>query len=149
MSDLILIRPLCKEKSKTQRLSAILEKSLEGYTYDTITTGEEFYELKNKKILFAISLGESGINLELYGILKKIRLDRTCFEGSVAGIIVDGNSELYTKSVARELAFSANLAGITFPGKPLVEGTRTLDNFNVIAKNLELDNLSGIGRAHV
>ncbi|MBR0598906.1 flavodoxin family protein [Sinanaerobacter chloroacetimidivorans] len=141
MADIILIRPHCREKSKTKRLSAILESSLAGYTYDTITTVEEFEELKNKKLLFAISLGESGINLELYGILKKIRLDRSCFEGSVGGFIVDGNSELYTKSIARELAFSANLAGCTFPGKPLVEGTRSLNNFNVVARKLDTDNL--------
>lgn len=142
MPDIILIRPHCKEKSKTERLSAILEKSLEGYTYSTITTVEEFDNMRNKKILFAISLGESGINLELYAIIKKMRLDRTCFEGSVAGMIVDGNSELFTKSVARELVFSANMSGCIFPGKPLVEGTRSLDNFNVIAKNLDMDNLS-------
>jgi len=141
MADLVLIRPYCREKSKTERLSAILEKSLDGYTYDTIDTVEEFHDLKNKKILFAISLGESGINLELYGILKKIRLDKSCFEGSVGGVIIDGNSELFTKSVGRELVFSSNLAGCTFPGKPLVEGTRSLDNFNIIARNLETDNL--------
>lgn len=141
MTDIMLIRPHCREKSKTKRLSAILENSLGDYTYDTVTTVEEFDDLKNKKLLFAISLGESGINLELYGILKKIRLDRTCFDGCVAGVIVDGNSELYTKSVARELVLSANMAGCNFPGKPLVEGTRSLDNFNIIAKNLDTDNL--------
>lgn len=143
MSDIIMVRPHCREKSKTKRLSAILEHSLEGYSYDTISTVEEFEDsdLKNKKILFAISLGESGINLELYGILKKIRLDRTCFEGSIGGIIIDGNSELYTKSVGRELAFSANLAGCTFPGKPLVEGTRSLDNYDVVAQILNVNHL--------
>lgn len=140
MSDIILVRPHCRERIKTKRLSAILEKSLDGYSYDTISTVEEFEGLQNKKILFAISLGESGINLELYGLLKKMRLDRSCFEGSVGGIIIDGNSELYTKSVSRELAFSANLSGCTFPGKPLVEGTRSLENYNVVARRLDVDN---------
>jgi len=141
MSDIYLVRPHCKESAKTKRLDSILEKSLEGYTYETISTVEEFDELRNKKILFAISLGESGINLEYYGILKKIRLGSACFEGSVGGIIVDGSSELYTKSVSRELAFSANLSGCTFPGKPLVEGTRSLENYNVVARRLDVDNL--------
>lgn len=142
MSDIILIRPHCREKHKTERLSAILNASLEGYTYETVSTIEEFDDMKNKKILFAISLGESGINLELYAMLKKIRLDKTCFEGSVAGLIVDGNSELFTKSVARQLVLSANMSGCTFPGRPLVEGTRSLENYNIIAKNLETDHFN-------
>ncbi|HML36735.1 MAG TPA: NAD(P)H-dependent oxidoreductase, partial [Bacillota bacterium] len=141
MADICLIRPRCREEEKTKRLSAILEKSLAGYSCETVTTAEEFGELKNKKLLFAISLGESGINLEHYSILKKIRQDRTCFEGSVGGIIIDGNSELFTKSVGRELVFSANRSGCTFPGKPLVEGTKSLENYNIVAARLDVDHL--------
>ena len=141
MADLIMVRPHCRERIKTKRLSEILESSLEGYTYETVSTVEEFEDLEHKKILFAISLGESGINLELYPILKKIRLERSCFEGSVGGILIDGNSELFTKSVGRELAFSANLSGCTFPGKPLVEGTKSLENYDVVAAKLDVDNL--------
>lgn len=141
MTDIIMVRPHCKEQIKTKRLSEILERSLDGYTYETISTVEEFGDLKNKRILFAVSLGESGVNLELYSILKKIRLERNCFEGSVGGIIIDGQSDLFTKSVGREIVFSANLSGCSFPGKPLVEGTRSLENFNTVASILDVDNL--------
>ena len=143
MFDLIIIKPFCREKSKTERLSNILDRSIADYHYDVITTKEEFEhaDLTGKKLIFAVSLGESGINLEYYGILKRIRLDQRCLQGCVAGIIIDGNSELYTKSVARDLTFSANLAGCTFVGKPLVEGTRTLKNYDVIAKNICADQL--------
>ncbi len=141
MADIIMMRPHCRERIKTKRLSEILESSLFGYSYETITTVEELDDLRNKKILFAISLGESGINLELYPILKKFRLDRNCLEGSIGGIIIDGSSDLFTKSVGRELAFSANLAGCTFPGKPLVEGTKSLENYNVVAARLDVDHL--------
>lgn len=141
--DLVLIKPYCREKIKTGRLKSILSKSLEEYTFETITTVEEFeeYDFRHKRIIFAVSLGESGINLEWYGILKKIRKRGLCFEGSIGGIIVDGNSELYTKSFARELVLSANMAGCTFVGRPLVEGTKSLQNFNIVAKNLETDNV--------
>jgi len=140
LADIILVRPRCKEPIKTRRLNQILESSLEGHSVETVSTVEEFSCMKHKKILFAISLGESGINLEFYPILKRIRLDRSCFEGSVGGIIIDGHSDLFTKSVGRELAFSANLSGCTFPGKPLVEGTRSLENYNVVAARLDVDN---------
>ncbi|MBQ4337175.1 MAG: NAD(P)H-dependent oxidoreductase [Lentisphaeria bacterium] len=166
MKDLILIRPHCREKNKTERLTSVLEAGFEGLAYETVTTIEEFEsaDLRGKKLIFAVSLGESGINLEFYNILKRIRLargggrgdgadsswhrDRTeetdtggCFEGSVGGMIVDGSSELFTKAVARDLVFSANLAGCAFPGRPLVEGTRSLENYNIIAKNMDTDNL--------
>lgn len=141
MTDLIVVRPHCQEHEKTKRLGEILESSLEGLTYETVSASAEFKPLRNQKVLFAISLGESSVNLEYYSFLKKIRLDRTFFEGSVGGIIIDGKSDLFTKSVGRELAFSANLAGCTFPGKPLVEGTNSLQNYNVQAARMDVDNL--------
>lgn len=81
-----------------------------------------------------------GINLEWYHMLKSIRIRNGCLKGSVAGVLVDSNSEWYTKDLARHLVFSANMAGCTFIGRPLVEGTRTLHNFNVVARNLDLSN---------
>ncbi len=142
MGTFILVNPLCGEAKKAERLHSILDASLKGYDYEEITTGEEFEkaDLQNKKLLFSISLGESGINLEYYRMLKRIRLERDCLEGSTGGIIIDGNSELFTKSVSRELAFSANRSGCAFPGRPLVEGTRSLKNFNIQAQNLHMDN---------
>ena len=50
-------------------------------------------------------------------------------------MLVDGPGDLYTKSLGRELALAASLAGCTFPGRPLVEATGDLRNFTVQAKN--------------
>ncbi len=52
---------------------------------------------------------------------------------------MDGASELYTKSIGSELVFTANLAGCTFPGRPLVEGTGSLGNFTILARTMETD----------
>lgn len=143
MGQFVLINPLCSEREKAERLMSILDAGLKGYEYEEITTAEEFAaaDLKGKKLLFSISLGESGINLEFYNMLKQIRLKRDLMKGSVGGVIIDGNSELFTKSVSRELVFSANRSGCAFPGRPLVEGTRSLKNFNIQAQNLRMDNL--------
>lgn len=143
MGQFVLINPLCSETKKAERLNSILDASLKGYSYDEIATVEEFEkaDLRHKKLLFSISLGESGINLEFYNMLKRIRLRRDCFEGSLGGVIIDGNSELFTKNVSRELVFSANRSGCAFPGRPLVEGTRSLKNFNIRAQNFQVDNL--------
>ncbi|MEY8320074.1 NAD(P)H-dependent oxidoreductase [Lachnospiraceae bacterium 46-61] len=140
-NELILIQPHCEDKQKTKRLEQVLQKALEGISCQKITKEREFENLQNKKILFAISQGVSGINLEYFRFLKKLRINTNLLENSVAGIIVDGESELYTKSIAREFVFTANQAGCTFPGRPLVEATASLQNFNIQAKILETDNM--------
>ena len=138
--QITLIQPRCRDEQKTMRLRSVLDFALEGYEYELIETAEEAAaaDLRGRRPLFAIELGESGINLEYVKLLKRIRLNREMFEGCLAGLVVDGNSELFTKSVARHLVFSANRAGCAFPGRPLVEGTRTLRNFNIIAANPKL-----------
>ncbi|HAF60242.1 MAG TPA: NADPH-dependent oxidoreductase, partial [Clostridiales bacterium UBA9856] len=75
MEQLTIIRPACREKRKEKRLSTILEGSTSGLSCEVINTIEELEQadLRNKRILFAVSLGVSGINLELYAMLKKIR----------------------------------------------------------------------------
>jgi multimeric flavodoxin WrbA len=140
---LTLIYPKCQEPVKTKRIDGVLESALCQVSTEVVETLEELTQLDlcNRRILFAISLGESGVNLEWYRMLKYIRVQKDCLKGSVAGVLVDSNSEWYTKDLARHLVFSANMAGCTFIGRPLVEGTRTLTNFNVVAQNLEMGNL--------
>lgn len=144
-----LVRPYCSEPEKTRRLSDVLRFGLRGYEVETLESTEVIAaaDLRDRKILFAIELGESGINLSYCNLLKRIRMDRQCLEGSVAGIVVDSKGELFTKSVCRHLAFSANRAGATFPGRPLVEGTASLKNFNIVAQNLHTDNYDAYRRS--
>ena len=139
---LTLVYPRCDDEIRTKRLFALLEEVLGEYEVEVIQTEDGFGPLKNQRIIFAIPLGISGVNLEYFRFLKKMRIDPTMLEGSVGGIIVDGESELYTKSVARGLMFTANQAGCTFPGRAMVEGTKDLLNYNIQAMNLETDNLT-------
>lgn len=139
---LTLVYPQCADAKRTERLNALLDEILKEYDYTVIKYAEEFVPLKNQKILFAIPLGISGINLEYFHFLKILRTHSDMLEGSVGGIIVDGESELYTKSVAREFMFTANQAGCSFPGRAMVEGTESLQNFNIQAMRLETDNLT-------
>lgn len=139
--ELILIRPACAEKHKERRLSQVLTEALSGVSFREIREAEEFRRgLEDKRLLFAVEEGESGINLEYCRFLKEIRLNPRLLSRCTGGVIVDGSSELYTKSLGRDLVFSANRAGCTFPGRPLVEGTANLQNFNVQAKILNTDN---------
>lgn len=143
MKKLIVINPFCPEETKKERLESIIKYSIGNCDCKFLTTVEEVEntDLRNSKILFTISLGQSGINLSWYGIMKYFRLNREALEGAVGGVILDGNCEFYTKSTGRSLVFTANRAGCSFPGRPLVEGTRTLKNYNIQAQNLNTDNM--------
>mgnify|MGYP000064788498 CR=1 FL=1 len=68
-------------------------------------------------------------------LLAFLRTHPGSLKGCVGGVLVDGPGDLYTKSLGRELALAASLAGCTFPGRPLVEATGDLRNFTVQAKN--------------
>ncbi|MGI6735789.1 MAG: flavodoxin family protein [Anaerovoracaceae bacterium] len=146
---LVVIKPHCFDAERTARLNDVLAAGLAGHDYVLLEEDEEIdrADLRRRRILFAISLGASGINLEFYALLKKIRTSPHLLDGSVGAILVDGSSEFFTKSVARELVFSANMAGCAFPGRPLVEGTRTLKNYNIIASLLGTDNLEAYRRS--
>ncbi|MBQ6582492.1 MAG: NAD(P)H-dependent oxidoreductase [Mogibacterium sp.] len=137
---LIVIRPICELQGRTERLESVLGPVLgklesEGTEVVLVEKVSELdtISLCGQKVLFAICLSEAGVNMEYYRLLEGFRQYPDCLEGAVGGIIVDGSSELYTKALARRLAFSANLAGCTFPGKPLVEATGSLGNFHVLS----------------
>lgn len=142
-NKIICIRPRCENPENEDRLVEAINYALEGVSVEYITTAQELDEanLRKKRILFAINLGDSGINLEYYRMLKIIRLKRHKFDGSVGGAVVDGHSELFTKSFSRQLVFSANRSGCTFVGRPLVEGTETMLNFNVVSKIMHTEKM--------
>ena len=96
-------------------------------------------EPDDARILFAVPLGESGVNLEYCRMLAYIRVTPDLFDGASAGLLVDGTDELYTKATATELVFSANQAGCRFIGRPLVEATGSLYNIHILAR------LAGVG----
>lgn len=91
--------------------------------------------LTGSRVIFAAALGPSGINLTLCAMLRLLRLAPGCLEHSAAGMIIDGGTELYTKSTASELALTLSGAGCTLIGRSLVEGTGSSYNFSITARN--------------
>ena len=75
MKDLMIIDPFCPEESKKERLEKIVTHSVGDYSYERLTTVEELEnaDLTNKRILFTLSLGQSGINLNWYSMMKYLR----------------------------------------------------------------------------
>lgn len=140
---LLVIKPR-PSYGTNSRFEEILEYALSGTEHQVVTSVSELerMDVKGRRILFAVSLGISGINSGLYAVLEYLRMRSDALEGCVGGVILDGKSDLYTKSVGRSVVFTANLAGCSFPGRCLVEGTGTLKNYNLQAKNNNTDNMS-------
>lgn len=119
----------------SERITAVLEYALADTPYCRIQT---LGEIRSGPVLFAAAIGCSGINLHLYECMREMRLSQGVLEGCVVGALIDGQSECYTKSVGRELLFTANGCGGLLPGKPLVEGTGSLSNFQVVSQTQDI-----------
>lgn len=128
---------VCPGKNASQRYALALEAGLRGVPCRILTRLDA--PLSPQRILFAIPLDESGVNHGCLDLLAFLRTHPGCLDGCVGGVLVDGESDLYTKAVARELVLAANMAGCAFPGRPLVEATGSLANFTIQAKNAGCD----------
>ncbi len=150
--SLTIIYPADVYNAPSPRLKSFLGSCFEGFDCTIIKKCEELeILLKNPKLgeslsslLFLVPIGPSGINTTLYQMLQIIQLSAPkSLAGYVGGVIVDGASDLYTRSTAREILFITSLKHCTFPGKPLVEGTGSLTNFNTIARVTGAESLEG------
>ncbi len=142
---LAVLYPGRKSEAARERLEEVLNFALEGVEaeiFDEIgILKERPLCLKGRRLLFAVPLGDYGINREYYEILAWLRSGEQVLSGSLAGMVIDAGSEFYTKAAARELAVAASMAGCGFVGRPLVEGTKSLDNFLVQASNMGTDRM--------
>lgn len=150
--EILLIRPREPGGRENSRLLKALREGLAGVRLQEVTEVSQLEAMTDESgrlapegwtgkhlALFAIDLGEYGVNLEYTRLLGWLRSHPKSLEGWTGGVTADADSDLYTKSAARELAFTANCAGCAFVGRPLVEGTKTLSNFAIVASNLGTD----------
>ena len=136
--SLTLIYPF-SDPADSPRLTDVLRELPADAAIRVIRRADDLSNVRGETLLFAVSAGAWGVNLEYQRMLLRIRSTPGLFAGCTAGLIVDGDSPLYTKSIAAELTLAANLAGCAFVGRPLVEGTGSLSNFDIQAKNLGTD----------
>ena len=116
---------------ESARLKQTLDFALNGISHERVSCADALPQLAEKKVLFALALSEHGLDADVMMLVAFLRVHPRAMDGSVGAMIVDGEGELFTKQTADMLALAANLAGCRFPGKPLVEATGSLDNWNV------------------
>ena len=134
--SITLIHPAPDSGWAGQRLDDVLRLSLAGREVRAARRAEELSGLAGQRLLLALPLGDTGVNLEYMRMLARLRKEPELLRGCTAGLVVDGAGELFTKSAAAEAALALNMAGCALVGRPLVEGTGSLVNFAVQAKNL-------------
>ncbi|NYB75219.1 NAD(P)H-dependent oxidoreductase [Sedimentibacter hydroxybenzoicus DSM 7310] len=139
MEKLLLLIP----GKPSERLKKMIDRSTQGIQYEVLKNLDKTENLQNKKILFAVELGDTGINTVLYRMLEKISLSGASFmKNSVGSILINSDSELHTRDVARKIILYCNMAGCTFPGRPLCEAAGYLKNFKTqqkLSADLSLD----------
>ena len=141
-----LIYPAPDSGWARQRLDGVLRQALAGREVCVLSRADELDGLAGRRLLLALPLGDAGMNMEYMRLLARLRKEPSLLSGCVGGLIVDGAGELYTKSAAAEAALALNRAGCALVGRPLVEGTGSLANFEVQAHNLNTS-LMGAYRA--
>lgn len=132
--ELTVIRLPADRPEDEARLDSVLEQALSGTEYREYKTPEELADLKGRRLLFCLPLGKYGINTAYLKLLARLRSEPGLLENCTSALIVDGDTELYTKSAAAELALTLNQAGSALIGRPLVEATGSLANFRVQAR---------------
>lgn len=117
------------------RLRGVLDHALSAVPFDAVSAESgPLPDLRGRRVLFAMGMGEYGMDEAQCRLLMQLRRDENAMEGACAALLVDGQSELYTKQFARMLAFCANRAGCALPGKALVEATGSMQNWAVQAE---------------
>ena len=128
-----MLTVLLPENRYSPPLRELLEPLLpEGSVFRDPDAGLE--GLTGQRLLFAVALDEGGCSEAYYRMLSRLRRSTTLLRGCVAGLVVTGVGEFYTKDVARDMVFAANQSGCAFLGRPLVEATGSLRNFRTQAQ---------------
>ena len=134
--SLVLIYPTPDVGWAGQRLEDVIRRTLAGREVRVVRTAKKLVSLEGQRLIFALALGDTGVNMEYMRMLARLRKEPNLLSGCTGGLIVDGAGELFTKSAAAEAALALNQAGCALVGRPLVEGTGSLVNFAVQAQNL-------------
>ena len=125
-----------EEIRRTVRGSAAAESFQELNGFESFAEAARQGRLQNAALLFAAETDAGGIRNGTHTLLRFLHLhaDELPLAGARGGILIDGQSDLFTKDLARRIAFAANRCGCMFPGKPLVEVCPDLHNFTVLSR---------------
>ena len=137
MKEYYLILP----ENPSSILKNMIYYTTKDIDYKVIDSFTNIPDLKNKKLVFAVELPVTGISNNLNDFFINLyNRGKDSLKGSEAIVLIHSNYQLYTKTAAQSIIFQSNQLGCRFPGRPLVEATGNLDNFNPLVKVYNLSN---------
>ena len=127
------LAPVLQIVRETATTSAKVTDFTELCSYQAFAEAAAGGRLRSAALLFALDTDAGGISCEVHAMLRFLHLHagEPLLAGARGGILIDGQSDLFTKDLGRRVAFAANGCGCLFPGKPLVEAGPDLHNFTV------------------
>lgn len=129
---------ICPEKP-SDILGKMISTANKNNYFDLVCEKFDEIDYTNKRIIFAVELGKSGISINLMKILKLLEERGNAAMGnSIGSVFIHSTSELYTRSVGRDIIFRCNQMGCAFPGRPIVEATDSLRNFANFKKYFDI-----------
>jgi len=88
--------------------------------------------LQNAKLLFVLQVNAWNLCPELSTFFMKLDPRAQSLTGSEAAILIHSNSERYSRDFAVDLILRANELGCRFMGRPIVEATKDLVNWQLM-----------------
>ena len=92
--SITLIHPAPDAGWAGQRLDGILKHALAGREVRTVGRATELSGLEGQRLIFALPLGDTGVNLEYMRLLARLRREPGLLRGCTGGLIVDGAGEM-------------------------------------------------------
>jgi len=137
MDNLFIILP---NRNISRQLKNMISSFRSNYcSYTIIKSAEEAGDLRGKKLLFAIEIGDTGFDIDMLQFIFSIKdKDPHGFDSSVGTVLIHSSTELGTKRFSQDIIYLANSMGCAFIGHPLVEATGSLKNFLTWKKTLDL-----------
>lgn len=135
--NLTVLVPPSQHQNENKGLELLLKTALADIPYRLISDISEV--ALPTRLLVAVSLGKSGINPSLNAFLSRLREDTKLMKGSIAGMIVQSEQELYGKDCATQVAQSLNAAGCALVPRPLVESIGSLAKLTPASLSLPLE----------
>lgn len=110
-----------------------VRRSLEDQSFE-MYNGEQ--SCKYRRILFVVGLNNIGYDFRLLKFISEIK-EKNFFEGSVGSIIIESQTDLYTKSTAQDLILHTNKLGLSYLGHSVVEIVKDYKNFETWQKTID------------
>ncbi len=113
------------------RLGDVLERALEDVAFETTEADAlASADFRNRRVLFAVSADQSGVNTVLRALTAALIGAPDCLDGCICALIADGEQGGAVQIDALRLLLAANMAGALIPPKSLLESGAGLKRFS-------------------